>query len=134
MIGAIVVTHGELAGSLVGAAEAIVGKIENIGSISINRGDSTDEVRERLALGIKEANSGAGVIIFTDMFGGTPTNIALSFLDEGIVEVLTGVNLPILLKFVNNRDNGSISTVLRELRECGIESIVPASEMLKHEE
>ena len=134
MIGAIVVTHGELAGALVGAAEVIVGKIENIASISINRGDSTDEVRERLASGIKEANTGAGVIIFTDMFGGTPTNIALSFLDEGIVEVLTGVNLPILLKFVNNRDNGSISNVLRELRECGIESIVPASEMLKHEE
>ncbi len=134
MIGAIVVTHGELAGALVGAAEVIVGKIEDIGSVAINKGDSTDEIRERLVHGIKEANKGEGVIIFTDMFGGTPTNIALSFLDEGKVEVLTGVNLPILLKFVNNRDGGSISTMLRELRECGRESIVPASEMLKHEE
>ena len=134
MIGAIVVTHSKLAEALVAAAEVIVGKIENIGSVSINKGDSTDEIRERLVQAIEEANQGDGVIIFTDMFGGTPTNIALSFLDEGIVEVLTGVNLPILLKFVNNRDDGSISTLLRELRECGRESIVPASEMLKHEE
>ena len=134
MIGAIVVTHGELAGALVGAAEFIVGNIDDIVSVSIDKGDSTDEIRERLGHGIKEVNSGAGVIIFTDMFGGTPTNIALSFLDEGIVEVLTGVNLPILLKFINSREEDSISTVLRDLRECGRESIVPASEMLKHGE
>jgi PTS system mannose-specific IIA component len=134
MIGAIVVTHGELAGALVGAAEVIVGKIDNIGSVSINKGDSTDVIRERMVRGIKETNTGGGVIIFTDMFGGTPTNIALSFLDEGNVEVLTGVNLPILLKFVNSREEDPISTVLCDLRQCGRESIVPASEMLKHED
>ena len=134
MIGAIVVTHDKLASGLIDAAEAIVGKIENVSSVSINKGDSTDEIRERLHSAIEETRQGNGVIIFTDMFGGTPTNIALSFLSEGSVEVLTGVNLPILLKFLSNRDESSIADLVRELRECGRDSIVPASEMLKQVE
>jgi PTS system mannose-specific IIA component len=134
MISAIIVTHSTLASGLIDAAEIIVGKIENISSVSINKGDSTDEIRERLHSAIEETDHGNGVIIFTDMFGGTPTNIALSFLSEGSVEVLTGVNLPILLKFLSNRDESSIIELVRDLRECGRESIVPASEMLKQVE
>ena len=134
MIGAIVVTHSKLAEGLIEAAEVIVGKIENVSSVSINKGDSTDEIRERLRVAIEEMHRDGGVIIFTDMFGGTPTNIALSFLSEGAVEVLTGVNLPILLKFLGSRDDISIADLVRDLRECGRESIVPASEMLKQVE
>ena len=131
MIGAIVVTHSTLASGLIDAAETIVGKIDCILSVSINRGDSTDEIGERIHNAIEELGLERGVIIFTDMFGGTPTNIALSFLNEGAVEVLTGVNLPILLKFLSNREESSINELVRELRECGRDSIVPASEMLK---
>ncbi len=134
MISAIVVTHCKLASGLIEAAEAIVGKIENVLSVSINKGDSTDEIRERIDSAIKETGQENGVIIFTDMFGGTPTNIALSFLSEGSVEVLTGVNLPILLKFLSNRGESSIADLVKDLRECGRESIVPASEMLKQVE
>lgn len=134
MISAIIVTHSTLASGLIDAAEIIVGKIENVSSVSINKGDSTDEIRERIHSAIEETDHGSGVIIFTDMFGGTPTNIALSFLSEGSVEVLTGVNLPILLKFLSNRDERSIVDLVRDLRECGRESIVPASEMLKQVE
>ncbi|MEE9542380.1 MAG: PTS sugar transporter subunit IIA [Thermodesulfobacteriota bacterium] len=134
MIGAIVVTHNKLADGLIDAAEAIVGKIENVTSVSINKGDSTDEIRERIHDAIKGTDQGEGIIIFTDMFGGTPTNIALSFLSEGTVEVLTGVNLPILLKFLSNKEENSIAELVRDLRECGRDSIVPASEMLKQVE
>jgi len=134
MISAIVVTHGTLASGFIDAAGIIVGTIENVLSVSINKGDSTDEIRERIHGAIKETDQGSGVIIFTDMFGGTPTNIALSFLSEGSVEVLTGVNLPMLLKFLSNREESSIIDLVRDLRECGRESIVPASEMLKQVE
>jgi PTS system mannose-specific IIA component len=134
MIGAIIVTHSTLGSALIDAGELIVGKIENVSSVSINKGDSTDEIREKLQSAIKETDLGGGVIIFTDMFGGTPTNIALSFLSEGSVEVLTGVNLPILLKFLSNREESSIVDLVRDLRECGRDSIVPASEMLKQAE
>lgn len=134
MINAIIVTHSTLANGLIDAAEIIVGRVENVSSVSINKGDSTDEIRERIDSAIKETTPGNGIIIFTDMFGGTPTNIALSFLNEGLVEVLTGVNLPILLKFLSNREESSIVDLVRDLRECGRDSIVPASEMLKQAE
>ncbi len=130
MVGAVIVTHGSFAAGLVDAAESITGDTGLIKFIGVNPQDSTDEIRERLELDIKSSNDGDGVIVFTDMFGGTPTNIALSFLVEDNVEILTGVNLPIILKFLTGRKERKPSELVRYLKKYGVDSIVPASDML----
>lgn len=131
MVGGIIVTHGSLAASLKEAAESIAGPMDNVHVVSVKTQDTTEGIRARIAECIKEANSGAGVIIFTDMFGGTPTNIALSFLGAGRVEVITGVNLPVLLKFIGHCADRPLDELARLLTECGRSSIVLAADMLK---
>ncbi len=131
MVGGIIVTHGSLAASLKEAAESIAGRMDNVHVVSVITQDATEGIRARIAACVKEANSGAGVIIFTDMFGGTPTNIALSLLEAGRVEVITGVNLPVLLKFVGHRADKHLDELARLLREYGRSSIVLAADMLK---
>ena len=133
MVGAVIITHGTLADGLLKAARSITGKVGGVKVIGIKRGDSTEEVRATLEQAIREVNEGAGVVVFTDMFGGTPTNIALSFLDEDGVEVLTGVNLPMLLKFLGNRTGKPVIELAEALKECGHQSIVQVSKMLKME-
>ena len=134
MIGAVVISHGTVAQGLVGAMEVITEEAVNVETVSVACGDSTDDIRERLASAIEKSDTGGGVIVFTDMFGGTPTNVALSFLNEGAIEILTGVNLPILLKFIARREGESAKELVAYLKEYGAESIVPASEMLNLEE
>ena len=134
MIGAIIIAHGSFAGGLLEAAEAITGSSEEVSLVAVSKDDKSDDVRSRLKSALDDVSSGDGVIVFTDMFGGTPTNIALSFLADGQVEVLTGVNLPILIKFLGHRDLGDIKELVAMLKTCGHESIVGAGEMLKVEE
>ncbi|MBI2413233.1 MAG: PTS sugar transporter [Deltaproteobacteria bacterium] len=131
MIGAVIITHGALAGSLKEAAETIAGKIDGIKTVSVTRSDTTESVRALLAASIKAVNSGNGAIVFTDMFGGTPTNIALSFMEDGKVEVITGVNLPMILKFVGHRTEKGLSGLAVMLKEYGQSSIVLAGDILK---
>ncbi len=131
MIGAVIITHGSLAASLLEAAELIAGKAENIKAISVKSSDATELVRSSLTQAVKEVNSGNGVVIFTDMFGGTPTNIALSVLEVGKIEVVTGVNLPIVLRFLNHRGNRQLKELVTLLKEYGQKSIVLAGDMLK---
>ncbi len=131
MIGAVIITHGGLAGSLVEAAEAIAGKIDGVRTVSVTRSDTTESVRALLAASIKEVNAGNGAIVFTDMFGGTPTNIALSFMEDGKVEVITGVNLPMILKFIGHRTEKGLSGLAVMLKEYGQSSIVLAGDILK---
>lgn len=131
MVGAIVITHGSLAASLMEVAESITGKIEKVKIVSVMRSDTTESIRSALSGSIKDVNSGSGVIIFTDMFGGTPTNVALSLLEDGKVDVITGVNLPMLIKFIGNRSEKSLSEVALLLKEYGQKSIVLAGDMLK---
>lgn len=131
MVGAIVITHGSLASSLVEVAESITGKIEKVKTVSVQSSDTTESIRSALSGSIKEVNSGSGVIIFTDMFGGTPTNIALSLLEDGKVDVITGVNLPMLIKFIGNRTDKSLTDVALLLKDYGQKSIVLAGDMLK---
>lgn len=131
MVGAIVITHGSLAASLMEVAESITGKIEKVKIVSVMRSDTTESIRSALSGSIKDVNSGSGVIIFTDMFGGTPTNVALSLLEDGKVDVITGVNLPMLIKFIGNRTEKSLSEVALLLKEYGQKSIVLAGDMLK---
>lgn len=131
MIGAVVVAHGQFAQELVHAAEMIVGPLTRIRSVSIDVNDGVNTAREKIRKAIKEVDDGSGVLVFTDMFGGTPSNISLSFLDELHVEVITGVNLPMLLKLATT-NNGTIS--LKELasaiKKTGQNSIHIASEFL----
>ena len=130
MVGAVIIAHGSFGAGLKDAAEIIFGEVSNLEVITVGNGDSTDEISLSLEGLLNAVSSDGGTIIFTDMFGGTPMNIALQFLDGGGVEVMTGVNLPIIIKFLNSRDNMSASELVGVLKECGIESIVPASEIL----
>ncbi len=131
MVGAVIITHGDIARSLCDAVEAITGKVDRVKTISVNSSNATEEIRDTLASAIKEADSGFGVIVFTDMFGGTPTNIALSLLEQGRVEVITGVNLPMLLKFAGHRNEKTAGGLAVFLRDYGKGSIILAGEMLK---
>lgn len=131
MVGAVIITHGKVAEALIGAAEAITGKVEKVSAVSVASTDSTDGIREVVSEAVKEADSGAGVVVFTDMFGGTPTNIALSLMVAGKVEVITGVNLPMLIKFVGHRGDKGLQELAVLLRDYGQKSIVLAGEMLR---
>jgi len=131
MIGAVIVTHGHLAECIVSVAESITGKIENIRVVPVMNTDKTEDIRELLSKAIREIDTGKGVLIFTDMFGGTPTNIALSLLVEGKVDIITGVNLPIVLKFVGHRKDKPLSELAALLKDYGHSSIVLAGDMLK---
>lgn len=131
MVGAVVITHGRLAEALVEAAEAITGKMEKVRAVSVANTDSTDGIRGVVSAAIKEVDTGKGTVVFTDMFGGTPTNIALSLMNSGKVEVITGVNLPMLIKFVGRNPDKGLRELATLLREYGQKSIVLAGEMLK---
>lgn len=135
MIGAVIVTHGSLACELLDAAERIVGRTEGIRAVSMGWDDDVADARQEIGTAIKEVDSGRGVLIFTDMFGGTPTNVSLAFLEQDRVEIITGVNLPMIIKLtsVQNSD-GSLLEVAQELRERGQNSVYVASEILSSRE
>lgn len=131
MIGAVIITHGTLGVALVDAAEIIVGKADRIQMITVTGADVPDGLRAKIADAVKQVNDGSGVLIFTDMFGGTPTNIALAFLEPEKVDILTGVNLPMLIKFIGHRAEKKLSSLTLLLKEYGRASIVLAGDMLK---
>ncbi len=133
MTGILIVTHADLGNALIQAVEFILDtKIENILFISIDIKEHVDSLHKKIKQGIKKVRKqDCGVIIFTDMFGGTPSNLSYSFLKEGSVEVISGVNLPILLKAINIRDKMDISEAAATLVEFGKKSISLASGILK---
>ena len=105
-IAGVIVTHGHLAGELLSAAEMIVGPISFITAVSIGWHDDVDAARDEVQRAITRVSQGAGVLLLTDMFGGTPTNIASMFLDDGNIEVVTGVNLPMVIKLASQSGDG----------------------------
>lgn len=132
MIGIVVVTHSRLGEALVDAAEFIVGsRSEGLVAVSIDINQNVDKLRERVATGIKKAGRDDGVLILTDMFGGTPSNISFSFLEAGRIEVLSGVNLPILVQALNSRSKMGLSELAASLETFGRKSITLASGILK---
>jgi mannose PTS system EIIA component len=132
MIGIVVVTHSRLGEALVDAAEFIVGsRPEGLVAVSIDINQNVDKLRERVATGIKKAGRDDGVLILTDMFGGTPSNISFSFLEAGRIEVLSGVNLPILVQALNSRSKMGLSELAAGLETFGRKSITLASGILK---
>ena len=130
MIGLVLVAHAGIARELLDAAEMIMGKIECAEAVSIKPDDPVDVIRETITGAIKKV-AGDGVIIMTDMFGGTPSNMSLSFLQENQVEVITGVNLPMMIKFVADRSKFGIAELAEKLKQCGRESIIVAGGYLK---
>jgi mannose PTS system EIIA component len=130
MIGVVVVTHGQLATELVNAAETIVGDQPGFAAVSIGWHDAVELARDEIAEAIARVDSGSGVIVLTDMFGGTPSNLAITFLAETRVEVITGVNLPMLLKLAGTREVADLRELARRIREDGRTGIWVASDLL----
>ena len=133
MIGIVVVTHGQLARELVAAAEMITGEdIPNATSVSIGWHDAPGDARRAIEAALERVRGDSGAVILTDMFGGTPSNIALSLLREGTVEVVTGVNLPMLIRLVSMREEEQATpvAVARAAVDQGRENIYLASELL----
>ncbi len=131
MRGLLVVTHGRFAEELVDAARRIVGDLEGVEAVCIGWEDDVDRAREMIEQGIRKLDSEQGVLILTDMFGGTPTNIALSLLEPGQVEIVTGVNLPMLIKFTNIRSRLDLHATAARIAEQGRSSIHVATEILE---
>ena len=132
MIGVIVVTHGQLATELLNAAETIVGELPRFAAVSIGWHEDTEDARTEIARAIGRVSQGGGVLILTDMFGGTPSNLAMTFLGD-TVEVITGVNLPMLIKLADLGELADLLTAAREMREQGKAAIWVASDLLRGE-
>jgi len=132
MVGIIIITHSRLGDSLIEAAEFILGrKTEAIVPVSINLKEDADILRKKIAAGIKSVSRENGVLILTDMFGGTPSNLSYSFLEENRVEVLSGVNLPIVIKAIEIRKTVGLGELAKELESFGKKSISVAGGILK---
>src|ERR1044071_3264744 len=119
MIGGVIVTHGQLANELVSAAEMIVGEIHHITAVSIGWHDDVDVAREEVERAIQRVDVGSGVLLLTDMFGGTPTNLAATFLGQASVEVVTGVNLPMVIKLATQDKDEQLGDLARRVRDQG---------------
>ena len=130
MIGLVLVTHGRLAIEFRSALEHVVGPQRQIEAITIGPDDDVEQCRKNILEAVKRVDSGEGVAILTDMFGGTPTNIASTLLDAGKVEVVTGVNLPMLIKLAQVEAGQSLASVARLVGETGQKSIYIASDLL----
>ena len=133
MIGVVVVTHGQLATELVNAAETIVGDLPQFSAVSIGWHEDVQDARQDIAAAIDRVQDGAGVLVLTDMFGGTPSNLGLTFLETDKIEVITGVNLPMLIKIASLTQPAALIDVAREMREHGRNAIWVASDLLRGE-
>ncbi|MBW1846197.1 MAG: PTS fructose transporter subunit IIA [Deltaproteobacteria bacterium] len=132
MIGIVIVTHGQLGNALIDAAEFVLGsKPDNLVSVSIDLAKNADKLRDKISEGVNAVDDKMGILILTDMFGGTPSNLSYSFLEEGKVEVISGVNLPILIKAINTRKDMGLGQFAITLEAFGKKSISLASGILK---
>lgn len=133
MIGVVIVTHSGLGEALIEAAECVLGgPLEATAAVSVDLNHSAEKMRKRIVSAIKSVDQGDGVIVLTDMFGGTPSNLSLSFLEEGKIDVLTGVNLPVLIRAEKmRRDDNNLGRLAESIQAYGKKSISLASEVLK---
>jgi len=131
LIGALIVTHGNLAHELLNAARQIEADITGIEAVALDWSDTVDQAREKIDAALQRVGCDRDVIIFTDMFGGTPSNISLSFLEKGHVEIVTGVNLPMVVKFAMvKQESKDLATVAHMISEKGSKAIRVASDLL----
>jgi len=132
LVGAVIVTHGHLASEFVVVAEMIVGPIPHVTPASIDWHDDVDVARQELERAIARVSQGRGVLLLTDMFGGSPTDIASMFLSDSGIEVVTGVNLPMVIKLAEQAPEESLADVARRIRDSGKEGIHLAGELLSN--
>lgn len=130
-VGGVIVSHGQVANELVAAAETVVGDISHITAVSIGWHDDVEMARDQVERAIKSVSGGNGVIVMTDMFGGTPTNIAAMFMKLGEVEIVTGVNLPMVVKLAANNKDLSLSELAKDVEEQGKQSIYRTGALLE---
>lgn len=129
-VAGVIVTHGHLAGELLAAAEMIIGPISHIAAVSIGWHDDVDAARDEVQRAINRVTQGGGVLLLTDMFGGTPTNIASMFLEEGVIEVVTGVNLPMVIKLASSAGEDSLTEIASKICDQGRQGIYHAGALL----
>jgi mannose PTS system EIIA component len=131
MVGMVLVAHGGLSEEFIRTAGMILGRpLERVIGVAINAMDDPQYISDQIGNALKKVDDGDGVVIFTDMFGGTPSNVALTFLSEGRVEVISGMNLPMLLKVVESREGANLSDLAVSLKSTGREHISLASDIL----
>jgi mannose PTS system EIIA component len=130
-IGGVIVSHGQLANELLAAAETVVGELSNIAAVSIGWHDDVEAARSEIERAIQEVSSGSGVILLTDMFGGTPTNISAMFLKDKSVEVVTGVNLPMVVKLATSTGDTDLTVLAKDIEEQGKSAICRAGVLLE---
>ena len=131
MIGVVVVTYGQLATDLLNAAEMIVDDLPQFTAVSIGWHDDVNDAREDISRAIERVRGEEGVLLLTDMFGGTPSNIGITFVEADGVEVITGVNLPMLIKLAQVAVSTDLLTIAREIREVGRTAIWVASDLMR---
>jgi len=130
MIGALITTHGNLGNELIKAAELIKGPLNDILHVSVDQTKNVEDIKKEISNAIKKLDKGKGVLVLTDLFGGTPSNISLSFIKEGKVEVLTGVNLPMVLKLSEVKEDITLREFACLIKNYGEKNIMLASEIL----
>ena len=131
MIGLVLVTHGRLAAELIGALEHVVGPQEDVNAVCIGPDDDMERRRADILESIEKADTDSGVILLTDMFGGTPSNLAISVIEKANVEVIAGVNLPMLIKLTSVRATASLQSAAEQAQDAGRKYINIASQLLK---
>lgn len=132
MIGLVVATHGNLGAELLNSAQMIIGPVRNAKAVTIQRENSMEDIRDAINVAISEVGTdGNGVLIATDMFGGTPANVSMTFLEQGKIEIMTGINLPMLLKFFNSQESIGLDALAGILKSYGQQSIAMASDYLQ---
>ena len=129
-VSGVIVTHGQLASELLAAAEMIIGPISHIAAVSIGWHDDVDAARDEVQRAITRVSQRGGVLLLTDMFGGTPTNIASMFLEEGVIEVVTGVNLPMVIKLATSTADDPLPEIARKICDQGRQGIYLAGALL----
>jgi len=130
MIGIVIVTHGRLAAEFIAALEHVVGPQRNVVAVCIGPDDDMERRRQDILKSVVEVDEGDGVVLLTDMFGGTPSNLAISIMDKAKIEVIAGINLPMLIKLVSLRQTESLANAVRAAQEAGRKYINVASQLL----
>ena len=130
-VGGVIVSHGQVATELLAAAETVVGDLSHVVAVSIGWHDDVEAAKNEIERAIKNVSQGRGVILLTDMFGGTPTNISAMFLKDGEVEIVTGVNLPMVIKLASNAKEVSLGELAQEIEDQGKQAIYRTSALLE---
>ena len=130
-IGGVIVSHGRVASELLSAAETVVGSMNHILAVSIGWHDDVEHAKDQIKRSIESVSEGKGVLLLTDMFGGTPTNISAMFIKENEVEIVTGVNLPMVIKLASQQEEIALSEMAKEVESQGKQAIYRTAELLE---